>query len=349
MTVNPFPLQLKLLRKATPLSGPRGPIRLLDDAQHQEIRGMMTDSRGRMALDGLNSGAGRESLDRLATVHGNVRALVRRGMLVPIQTTHTQHLDARGGLINPPSVTNQSTIAKIHQTDGFGSSIAPQLADKGVTFAGLVSTGGPIYPRPFVMVRHVEPNGTVHHLPFYNSTGQAEKEETQTGEWYYTPGIQHLDNTGNNHGWIGKIGGKDMIETSQIPIIKYYKSILDAHLGDLTGKDPSNPNKSIDSATVPMMFNGIQEKTNAPNRLADGTVMPYSFKNIIDPTGQDPRRLGHTFAAISRLTSTAPEVKSSGGISELLRDLKVNGITNENWALWQAQKKHLGTLTPPKA
>lgn len=340
MTVNPFPLQLKLLRKATPT----GPIRLLNDGQHQEIRGMMTDSRGIMTLDGLNSGAGRESLDRLATVHGNVRALVSRGMLAPIQTTHTQHVDPVGDTINPSSVINQSTIAKIHKTDGLGSQIAPQLRDKGVTFAGLVSTGGPHSPRPFVMVRHVEPNGTVHHLPFYNSTGQGGKAETQTGEWYYTPGIQHLDNTqsymGGNHGWIGKINGNDMIETSQIPIIKYYKSILDAHLGDVT--------HIRDHATIPMMFNGIKQKTNTPNTLLSGRVLPYSFEDIIDPTGQDPRRLGHTFAAIARMSSTAPEVKSSGGISELLRDLKVNGLTNDNLALWEAQKRHLGTLTPPK-
>ena len=334
MSVNPFPLQLKLLRKATPLSGP---IRLLDPAAHREIRGMMSDANGRMTMPYVP----RESLDRLATVHGNVQALVGRGMLAPIQTTHTQHVHARGGLNNPPSVINQSTIAEIHKTNGFGSYIAPQLRNKGVTFAGLVSTGGPHYPRPYVVVRHVEKNGTVHHLPFYNSTGQAEKSDTTTGEWYYNPGIQHLDNTGSNHGWIGKISGKDMVATSQIPIIKYYKSILDAHLGDVSDQK--------DHSTIPMMFNGIQEKTNVPNPLGDGTLWPHSFTNIIDPTGQDPRRLGHTFAAINRMSSAAPEVQQRGGISELLRDLKVNGLTDDNGALWEAQKKHLGTLTPPKA
>lgn len=334
MSVNPFPLQLNLLRKATSLPSP---IRLLDPAAHQEIRGMMSDANGRMTMPYVP----RESLDRLATVHGNVQWLVRRGMLAPIQTTHTQHLNARGGLDNPPSVINQPTIAKIHKTDGFDSSVAPQLKDKGVTFAGLVSTGGPIYPRPYVVVRHVEPNGTVHHLPFYNSTGQAEKSDSVTGEWYYNPGIQHLDNTGSNHGWIGKISGKDMVATSQIPVIKYYKSILDSYLGDVSDQR--------DHSTIPMMFNGIQEKTNTPTKLMDGTVFPHSFDVITDPTGQDPRRLGHTFAAINRISSAAPEVQQRGGISELLRDMKVNGLASDNQALWEAQKRHLGTLTPPKA
>jgi len=332
--------QPDVLRKGSQVA-PVAAKTLMTGSEEKAANSLVRDASGRPTIKGISV----QDISHVARVHGNVGKLFEAGILAPIPTHHATALDGQGNIVQDHSVDNQQTIAKVHGT----TEVTPDpLAHLGVVHAGMVTTGG----RPFVLVRHVEPNGEVHHLPFYQSTGGGDKEETTNGAWYYTPGFRNMSND-LGRGWIGKKNGKDMLETSEIPVIKYYKGILDTHLGNVLGIGNS----------IPKMFDGVSEYTPIEGRVKGGSLPTMTSSERIDPMMEypdeqytDPKSLGRTMSAITQMSSVAPSIKAltkkgKGGMSWLLQHMgdQLKGAHPSLLPYWEAQKEHLATLRPPSS
>ena len=332
--------QPDVLRKGSQVA-PVAAKTLMTGSEEKAANSLVRDASGRPTIKGISV----QDISHVARVHGNVGKLFEAGILAPIPTHHATALDGQGNIVQDHSVDNQQTIAKVHGT----TEVTPDpLAHLGVVHAGMVTTGG----RPFVLVKHVEPNGEVHHLPFYQSTGGGDKDETTNGAWYYTPGFRNMSND-LGRGWIGKKNGKDMLETSEIPVIKYYKGILDTHLGNVLGIGNS----------IPKMFDGVSEYTPIEGRVKGGSLPTMTSSERIDSMMEypdeeykDPRSLGRTMSAITQMSSVAPSIKAltkkgKGGMSWLLQHMgdQLKGAHPSLLPHWEAQKEHLATLRPPSS
>ncbi len=342
MNSNPFPLQLRLLAKSAGDALERKPV---DIRQFREDR-----------------------------IHQNVQTLVERGLITGV-ATDGHPMD--GGRDANMHGAERGPLSSRRPQMLIGEDLLSIPEHKTPRFAGLTAEAG----RPFVIIRHTEPDGKVHHLPFYQmgktDPSIPEEKRVPEGAWYYTPGIAAgHDPSGSYIGngskmWGGWIGQRDDMKkmSEQVPVLRAYKSMLDTYLGDVRGMlSVPDMYKGVEGKEMPLVgayhnhYNDMNERRpsehyifhqiNAASSAAPEIMaFPNGMRGMINETYKQ--------MMIAREIRQRAQVDPTEIITPFNNDYRKIGGSHAEWSrlytqggidaerLWKAQRDHLSTLTPP--